>query len=302
MSVAGKQVAVLGGDRRMNEAAAQLAAAGAWVRAAHVPEDPAPPGVMRCPDPGEALSGAEALLLPVQAVGDEGRVYTEPPTPPLYLRPEHLDRLAPGALVFAGLAGGELRRWTADRELHLVEYRERDDFAILNSVPSAEGAIGMAMAASPLCLFDTVSLVLGYGRTGVTLARMLQGIGARVAVAARPQVDLARIYAAGHRPVPLDRLAESAAEADFIFNTIPALVLTREVLAAIPRHTVIVDLASSPGGTDFAAANQMGLKALLAPGLPGKVAPVSAGRIIAGLVVSFLATPAGAPVPVSGGR
>jgi dipicolinate synthase subunit A len=51
---------------------------------------------------------------------------------------------------------------------------------------------------------------------------------------------------------------------------------------------VVIDLASAPGGTDFNAARELGLKAELAPGLPGIVAPVTAGRIIAELIVRHL--------------
>jgi dipicolinate synthase subunit A len=44
---------------------------------------------------------------------------------------------------------------------------------------------------------------------------------------------------------------------------------------------LIIDLASKPGGTDFRFAEKRGIKAMLAPGLPGIVAPRTAGRIIA---------------------
>lgn len=288
MSVAGSAMAVLGGDRRMPAAAASLAARGARVRVTHLPGDVTPPGCVHCNRPEEALDGAQVALLPVQAVGADGRLHTEGEVPALYIRPAALDCLEPGAVVFAGLAAPLLREAVAARRLQLVEYRDRDDFAIYNSIPSAEGAIQMAMEASPLCLFDSQSLVLGYGRTGVTLAQMLRGIGAHVTVAARREADLARITAAGHRPLPISRLAEGVARADFAFNTIPALVLTRTALERAPRHLVIIDLASAPGGVDFDAAAAVGIRALLAPGLPGKVAPVTAGRIVADLVVRYL--------------
>lgn len=288
MSVAGRTVAVLGGDRRMVEAAAVLAAQGAGVRVTHLPGDAEPPGCVRCSGPEEALSGAGVVLLPVQAVGPDGRIHTEAPVPPLYIRPGALDRLERGAIVFAGLASEFLRAETALRGITLEEYRDRDDFAIYNSIPSAEGALQMAMEASPLCLFDSRSLVIGYGRTGVTVAQMLKGIGAQVTVAARKETDLARIYAAGCRPLPMADLASGVAAADFVFNTVPALVVTRAVLRRAPRHLVIIDLASAPGGVDFAAAEDRQITALLAPGLPGKVAPVTAGRIIATLIVRYL--------------
>lgn len=295
MSVAGRVVAVLGGDRRMPAAAAELAARGARVRVCHLAGDVTPPGTTRTGGPGEALAGAEVVLLPVQPVGEDGRVYSEPPAPPLFIRPDALDRLAPGAVILAGALPESLRAAARDRGVRLVEYRDRDDFAVANSVPSAEGAIQMAMEASPLCLSGSESLVLGYGRTGVTLARMLAGLGSRVTVVARDRADRIRAQALGHRAAGFEALEEAVGRADFIFNTVPARVLTRERLARASRYTVIVDLASPPGGTDFEAAAELGLAALLAPGLPGRVAPVTAGRIIADLVTADLAEHA--PVP-----
>jgi len=53
------------------------------------------------------------------------------------------------------------------------------------------------------------------------------------------------------------------------------------MLEKVARDAVIVDLASIPGGTDFEYAQMLGIKALLAPGLPGIVAPKTAGRILA---------------------
>ncbi|NLT20345.1 MAG: dipicolinic acid synthetase subunit A, partial [Syntrophomonadaceae bacterium] len=71
---------------------------------------------------------------------------------------------------------------------------------------------------------------------------------------------------------------------DFVYNTIPNMILTKDVLTHANPDILIIDLATQPGGTDFEAANQLGLKAILAPGLPGKVAPVYAGKILAQVI------------------
>ena len=61
------------------------------------------------------------------------------------------------------------------------------------------------------------------------------------------------------------------------------------MLENMAKHTVIIDLASPPGGTDFALATEMGIKTIHALGLPGKVAPVTAGRILAAFYPALLA-------------
>ena len=77
-------------------------------------------------------------------------------------------------------------------------------------------------------------------------------------------------------------------EADVIFNTIPVPVLTGAVLDKVPPGALIIDLASAPGGVDFQRAANIGVKAILAPGLPGKVAPKTAGRILAKVITGLL--------------
>jgi dipicolinate synthase subunit A len=288
MSVRGKTVAVLGGDRRMGEAIPFFLQAGAQVRlAGHQWEDRFA-GVQVCATGADALTGAHVAVLPVQGVSEDGRVFTTRGAPECHIDVDGLRRMARGASVFTGIGNPYLRRACEAAGLSLVEYREADEFAIWNSIPSAEGAIQMAMEASPLTVFGSRSLVLGFGRTGRAIALLLRGLFSDVAVAARKDLDLARIWASGHRYIPWDRLADEVAQADLIFNTVPALVLTREVLVAAPPHAVVIDVASAPGGTDFQAASELGLTAKLAPGLPGIVAPVTAGKIIAELIVRHL--------------
>ncbi len=289
METAALDVAVLGGDRRCGEVIAHFVGLGARVRAAGVPWGERFGDAIQCSSAEEACAGAGVLILPVQGAGEDGTVFTEPGVPLVRLTAAALGALAPGASVFTGVAGRHLRNLCRDAGVALIEFREADEFAIANSIPSAEGAIQMAMEAAPFTIFGSHCLVVGFGRTGRSLALLLRGLHARVTVASRHEVDLAWIRASGYTELPLERLAESAAGAEIIFNTVPAPVLTRPLLGRCPRGTVIIDVATAPGGTDWQAARELGLKAQLAPGLPGKVAPVTAGRIIAETIVRYLA-------------
>jgi dipicolinate synthase subunit A len=272
----------------MAEAVHFFLQAGARVRLAGQQWEDRFAGVQVCSSGAEALTGAHAAVLPVQGAGEGGKVYTEKGVDPCYVDADGLRRMERGATVFVGIGNPDLRRICEDAGVPLVEYREADEFALWNSIPSAEGAIQMAMEATPFTLFGSHSLVLGFGRTGKAIALLLRGLFSDVTVAARKDLDFARIWAGGYKYTPWTELEQAVAEADVIFNTVPAMVLTREVLAGAPKHAVIIDVASAPGGTDFAGAANLGLTAKLAPGLPGIVAPVTAGKIIAELIVRHL--------------
>ena len=50
--------------------------------------------------------------------------------------------------------------------------------------------------------------------------------------------------------------------------------------------TLILDMASEPGGVDYKAAEELGITAVLLPGLPGKYAPASSAEILADKIKS----------------
>ena len=153
--------------------------------------------------------------------------------------------------------------------------------AIYNSIPTAEGAVMMAIQNTDITLHGSSCMVLGIGRTGMTLARTLQGLGAKVKVGVRREEHFARSYEMGFEPFYIKDLQQYAGNIDLLFNTIPTMIVTAQIIANLPSRAVIIDLASKPGGTDFRFAEKRGIKALLAPGLPGIVAPKTAGRIMA---------------------
>jgi dipicolinate synthase subunit A len=86
----------------------------------------------------------------------------------------------------------------------------------------------------------------------------------------------------------LSDLEKEVRDTDILINTIPLLIVSASVISKLPAHTLIIDLASKPGGTDFRYAEKRGIKALLAPGLPGIVAPKTAGQILANVLAQLL--------------
>lgn len=157
-----------------------------------------------------------------------------------------------------------------------------------NAVPTAEGAIKIAIEETPFSLHGSKCLVLGYGRVGKILARMLQGIGANVWVEARKYADLAMIEGHGYEPLSLNEVKNYIDEFDVIFNTVPSLILDEAMLRGVRSDTLIIDLASKPGGVDFNAAKLMGIRVIWALSLPGKISPVTSGMIIKDTIMNII--------------
>ncbi len=193
---------------------------------------------------------------------------------------EIIKRLPQKSLVLVGRCDERLKTMAEIYGLCLVDYFCREELQILNAIPTAEGAIQIAMEETPHTLHNSRCLIIGNGRIGKVLAKMLWGIGARVTVSARKCRDLAQICSFGYENISIWDLRKHIGEFDVIFNTVPSLVLDADLLSKVNRKCLIIDLASKPGGVDFDTAKLMGIKVIWALSLPGKVAPETAGDII----------------------
>ena len=169
----------------------------------------------------------------------------------------------------------------------LYDYAAREDFAILNAVPTAEGAVELAMQHYEGTVFGSRSLVVGLGRIGRLLAKMLHALGSDVTVSARKPSDFAYIEALGYR-VKNTQTLTLARGYDLIFNTVPSMIFDEALLKNTDPAVLLIDLASLPGGVDFESAHRLGIDARRALALPGKCAPKTAGEIIKKTVFSII--------------
>lgn len=164
-------------------------------------------------------------------------------------------------------------------------YAKTDCFKTLNAIPTAEGAIALAMQHSERTIFESDCAVIGYGCIGHALSYRLSALGANVTVYARSESALAKARGDGTCPRHISLVGKQ--DHDIIFNTVPAIVLGRKQLKGF-KNAFVIDLASKPGGVDFEAADALDIKYVHALSLPSKCAPVTAGEILADTVISIL--------------
>lgn len=230
----------------------------------------------------------DALILPVSGTNSEGEVETIFSSETVILTKEILSKTPEHCIVFSGISNDYLNQIVSESNRKLVQLFERDDVAIYNSIPTVEGTIMMVIQHTDITIHDSNVVVLGLGRVGMSVARSFSALGAHVKVGARKTEHIARITEMGLTPFHLSELGNHVKDIDVCINTIPHLIVNANIISKMPAHTLIVDLASKPGGTDFRYAEKRGIKALLAPGLPGIVAPKTAGQIIANVLAQLL--------------
>ncbi len=159
-----------------------------------------------------------------------------------------------------------------------VDYGSLDSYALLNAVPTAEGAIKLAIENTPFTIWNRTALVIGFGRVGKILANRLQNLGCKVTISARKPSDLALADAYGFSIINTNSLNVLPLSYDMIFNTVDVKVLNDSTIKNCDC-SLLMELSTN-GGFDADYAKKIGLKVIKAPGLPGIVAPQTAAEIL----------------------
>ena len=226
-----------------------------------------------------AINGVDLVIAPLPFTTDGKNINTPYNTEDILI--ESIFRnMTKDQMLIGGAMSTELMDIAAEYDITTLDILKREEMAVLNAIPTAEGGIQIALEQMPITLHNSNVMVLGFGRIGKILSKMLYGIGSNVYVVVRRYSDGSWIQAYGYKPIYLDDLHKYILEMDLIFNTIPNIILKEEILQMTNRQTMIIDLASKPGGIDYSKAEEMNIKVIHALGLPGKVAPVSSARFM----------------------
>ena len=284
------KVAVIGGDLRALEAAKILMAHGcacSFFGSEELPENKCR-GVdlCRCSEPYllfEAMEGADLILLPLP-FSRGGESLNAPFSRAGVAVGDLLAALPDGRLI----VGGGLPATVTAKARRAVDLLLDEDFARANALPTAEGAVGMALLQYPDVIEDAPCAVLGYGRIGRALTEKLKALGARVKVFARREESRTQARAAGVRALSFDELTKNAHALQIVFNTVPDAVFPVDAARALPPDALYFELASRPYGATEEARKLLGERLISASGLPGRYAPRYAGALIARRVLSLL--------------
>lgn len=271
-------IAIVAGDRREQEIARLAATTGAEVRAYGFPWPEAGiSGVKLMPDAKSALAGADVALFPIPGIAADGALFA--PQCPARIIPgrEMLAGMRKPAHVILGWADENLKAYGAALGITFHEYEHDVDLMLLRGPAIVEGLLKVMIENTDITLHKSRVCVVGQGTIGFLVTRYLVALGAYTHVAARSKVQRAAAHAAGAESHTLEELEPLAPLLDAIVSTVPAPVVSREVISRLRPHALLVDLAAPPGGIDREAAAQRGIKFVWARGM-GMRAPITVGR------------------------
>ena len=178
-------------------------------------------------------------------------------------------------------------RLRADREgIRWIDYFDSEILQLKNALPTAEGAIMLAIQNTAFTLFGSRCLIIGFGRVGKILADRLKGFGCDITVSARKSSDFAHINALNMTCAHTSLLNENPLDYDIIFNTVDFPVLNENSLKN-SKCKCIIDL-SSKGGFNLEYAKSLNITAIKAPSLPALTAPETAGEFLAQTILDSI--------------
>ena len=232
--------------------------------------------VEMCPTLEDTLTYSKVVVGPVPLSSDRKRL-----TAPFGRNIVDIDdfiEAMKGKYLIAGNIG--IKEQLDANDIKFTDLLKREEFSVLNTIATAEGTIQIAMEETQRTLHGSKVLVMGFGRIGKVLSKMLDGIGAKVYCEARKNEDISWIKAYGYNPIHLNDLNDHIGNFDIIINTIPFQILVDERLDLIKKEAIIIDLASNPGGVDRKQAREKGIRVIWALSLPARVAPLTSAEFI----------------------
>ena len=279
------KIAVVGGDKRQLFVADALAKRGCDLCIYGDFENEGS-GVTACESVEDALTDSRAVILPMPLTRDSVYVNFGSGSEKK-IKISEIFEMANGKLVLAGNVPPIVKDFAQKEKIQLEDYYDSENVRVDNAYLTAEGAIFGAMSMLDISIADAKVALTGFGRIGNALARLLVSLGADVTVAARKERDLVLAKSLGCNTLRIcvdmekkSSLLPLAKSYDVIFNTVPAWIFDSRFFAALSKNTVMIELASAPGGFDASLAEKSGAHVVSLQGIPGKYAPVSAGKIL----------------------
>ena len=189
--------------------------------------------------------------------------------------------------VFGGAFSTEWKEFLETQKITYWDFMELPEVVEGNAFITAEGTVAEMLLNGCKSICGQHVLVTGYGCCGEKIAKLLSKMGAKVTVVARRKEVRVMARKDGFTAISFEEMPDVMSEISTVVNTVPALVVTEESIRNLPKDALILDIASKPGGTDFAAAKRYGISAKLALGLPGIYTTKSSAMLLKNAIEKY---------------
>jgi len=257
-----KKILFIGGDKRSITALREVKNQGYFAQSRGLIENSK-----------EKIEDYDVLVLPVPSTKDKKTVYC-PLTDDIITLDEIRNKGQNKLILSCGYSFDGLNN---------IDFLTLDGYSYLNAVPTAEGAIAFAIENTPFTIWKSRVLIIGNGRVSKILSSRLSSFGCDITVSARKESDFALLEALDIPYIHTSQVVNRIDDFDIIFNTVDLNIFENPNAL---KDKLLIDL-STLGCMDYKALKNSSIKAYKLPGIPGKIAPETAGKILASTVIKL---------------
>ena len=229
------------------------------------------------------ISKYDIILFPINGVMDKNLINCRFNNNPIKLPVDLLVNTKNNVMIFSGISTPNLN--------NMLEVSNRDctflmnDLNVIkeNAIPTVEGILADIITNTEKTINDSNILVFGYGNIGKVLVNCLDLLGANISVGVildddKKNLDNKNIncFYSYNR----NQLISEISKTDVIVNTVPKTIIDSHDIRYINRNAYVLDISSHPHGIDNEVLDEYFIKNKLYLGIPGKVAPKTAGKIL----------------------
>lgn len=189
-------------------------------------------------------------------------------------------------IVFGGNISDEIKDILEKNDNKVIDIAKDERFIKNNAVPTAEGIIKCIIENTDITINESNILIIGFGNVGEKTAELLKSLNANIYCNDIDKHKVANIDIRGYNS--LENLSNYMQKMDVIINTVPKLVLDKNKFAYIKKSTLIIDVASKPGGVDFIHAKKNGYNVIQYLGIPGEVAPRTSAKYMRNIIEKYM--------------
>ncbi len=227
--------------------------------------------IIQCKNVEQAINEAEIIITAIPFSKDNKNINT--PLSEKNLKIEEILNKIKGKKVFTGNISKEIKEKFDKENIEFFDIIKNEEFAILNTVPTAEATIKIIIENTKNIIQNSRCLVLGFGRIGKILSHKIQSLNLITTVVSTNSIEEAWGKAYGYEIITFRNIKdrkEILGKYDIIVNTIPKIILEEEELKNIRKDALIIDLASKPFGIDRNFMKKRKMNFIEALGLPRK--------------------------------
>lgn len=225
----------------------------------------------------------DVIIFPINGVMDKNLITCRFNNIPIKLPKDLLKETKENVLIFSGINTKNLEEMLKTSNRKCTFLMQDEKIVKDNAIPTSEGIIADIIINTEKSLTDQNILIFGYGNIGKVLVNHLKLLGSNITVGIiepNDKKELNELNIKNFYTNDKEKLKNEINKTDIIINTVPKKIINEKDYKHINKEAYLLDISSHPHGFDEELLNEFFIKNKLYLGIPGKIAPITAGKIL----------------------